>query len=214
MDRSRGAVPSDRLTHPGSEATRLSVQAQRSRWGDPDGRPSRQRPVIPNFRDIGGHATRSGSRVRTGQLYRSVALDRAIRRRSCDARRAWAPDGLRPAHGHGAGAQARPRAGGADTSRWTCSRTRVKPTRGDLRAHGRSTARLDRAGNGGDRALLRGHLPGPHPTAECSCRLCALFRTLASEQGGPRSCTARRARTAPGGRSRVCCCSWACARTS
>ena len=34
-------------------------------------------PGIPNFRDIGGHLTRDGWRVRTGLLYRSVALSRA-----------------------------------------------------------------------------------------------------------------------------------------
>ncbi len=33
--------------------------------------------TIPNFRDAGGHETRDGSRVRTGLLYRSVALGRA-----------------------------------------------------------------------------------------------------------------------------------------
>ena len=32
---------------------------------------------IPNFRDTGGHETRDGARVRTGLLYRSVALDHA-----------------------------------------------------------------------------------------------------------------------------------------
>ncbi len=34
-------------------------------------------PPIPNLRDVGGHATRSGGRVRTGLLYRSVDLARA-----------------------------------------------------------------------------------------------------------------------------------------
>jgi protein-tyrosine phosphatase len=34
-------------------------------------------PGIPNFRDIGGHPTGHGWRVRTGLLYRSVALSRA-----------------------------------------------------------------------------------------------------------------------------------------
>lgn len=33
--------------------------------------------AIPNFRDAGGLGTRSGARVRTGLLYRSVALDAA-----------------------------------------------------------------------------------------------------------------------------------------
>ncbi len=32
---------------------------------------------IPNFRDVGGHATAAGTRVRAGLLFRSVALDRA-----------------------------------------------------------------------------------------------------------------------------------------
>jgi protein-tyrosine phosphatase len=32
---------------------------------------------IPNFRDVGGHATEDGGKVRTGVLYRSVALDQA-----------------------------------------------------------------------------------------------------------------------------------------
>src|SRR3990170_2858104 len=31
---------------------------------------------LPNFRDVGGHPTRAGGRVRTGLLYRSTALDR------------------------------------------------------------------------------------------------------------------------------------------
>ena len=31
---------------------------------------------VPNFRDVGGHATADGVRVRTGLLYHSVALDR------------------------------------------------------------------------------------------------------------------------------------------
>ncbi len=34
-------------------------------------------PSIPNFRDVGGHPTRDGWRVRTGRLYRSVALSHA-----------------------------------------------------------------------------------------------------------------------------------------
>jgi protein-tyrosine phosphatase len=34
-------------------------------------------PSVPNFRDAGGHETRDGARVRTGLLYRSVALDGA-----------------------------------------------------------------------------------------------------------------------------------------
>lgn len=32
-------------------------------------------PSVPNMRDIGGYATASGGRVRTGQLYRSVELN-------------------------------------------------------------------------------------------------------------------------------------------
>ncbi len=32
-------------------------------------------PTVPNFRDVGGHETVGGRRVRTGRLYRSVALD-------------------------------------------------------------------------------------------------------------------------------------------
>ena len=32
---------------------------------------------IPNFRDVGGHTTADGRRVRSGRLYRSVALDAA-----------------------------------------------------------------------------------------------------------------------------------------
>ena len=32
---------------------------------------------IPNFRDVGGHATSDGGRIRTGRLFRSVALDSA-----------------------------------------------------------------------------------------------------------------------------------------
>jgi protein-tyrosine phosphatase len=41
-------------------------------------RPARtpDHPAIPNFRDVGGHATRDGGRIRTGQLYRSVELSR------------------------------------------------------------------------------------------------------------------------------------------
>jgi len=37
-------------------------------------------PQIPNLRDVGGHATMDGSRVRTGLLYRSVALSQATDR--------------------------------------------------------------------------------------------------------------------------------------
>ena len=33
--------------------------------------------AVPNFRDVGGHQTRDGRRVRTGVLYRSVVLDAA-----------------------------------------------------------------------------------------------------------------------------------------
>ena len=33
--------------------------------------------TVPNFRDVGGHQAADGSYVRTGRLYRSVALDRA-----------------------------------------------------------------------------------------------------------------------------------------
>jgi protein-tyrosine phosphatase len=33
--------------------------------------------AVPNFRDIGGHRTSDGRRVRTGRLFRSVALDSA-----------------------------------------------------------------------------------------------------------------------------------------
>jgi protein-tyrosine phosphatase len=32
-------------------------------------------PLVPNLRDIGGYATATGGRVRTGQLYRSTALN-------------------------------------------------------------------------------------------------------------------------------------------
>ena len=32
-------------------------------------------PLLPNLRDIGGYATASGARVRTGQLYRSTELN-------------------------------------------------------------------------------------------------------------------------------------------
>lgn len=34
-------------------------------------------PDVPNLRDVGGHPTRDGGRVRTGQVYRSVDLGRA-----------------------------------------------------------------------------------------------------------------------------------------
>ena len=33
--------------------------------------------AVPNFRDVGGHLTRDGRRVRRGVLYRSVVLDTA-----------------------------------------------------------------------------------------------------------------------------------------
>ena len=32
-------------------------------------------PSLPNLRDIGGYATATGRRVRTGQLYRSTELN-------------------------------------------------------------------------------------------------------------------------------------------
>jgi len=32
-------------------------------------------PLLPNLRDLGGYATASGGRVRTGQLYRSTELN-------------------------------------------------------------------------------------------------------------------------------------------
>lgn len=38
-------------------------------------RPLPRLEAVPNFRDVGGHRTADGRRVRTGQLYRSVALD-------------------------------------------------------------------------------------------------------------------------------------------
>ncbi len=64
MARSRGAAPAGPLSPPRSAA--LASSSKRGGL-----------PQIPNFRDIGGHATTNGSRVRSGLLYRSVALDRA-----------------------------------------------------------------------------------------------------------------------------------------
>jgi protein-tyrosine phosphatase len=40
-------------------------------------RPALALASIPNLRDVGGHVTLEGARVRTGMLYRSVALSRA-----------------------------------------------------------------------------------------------------------------------------------------
>ncbi len=68
-------------------------------------------PSIPNLRDIGGHPTRGGGRVRTGLVYRSVDLShlddhgaaalaalgvRVVYDLRTDAERAMAPDRLPP----------------------------------------------------------------------------------------------------------------------